>query len=280
VLPIRRQAPAVGAALVVQDLAGIESQAAALAGCDALVHLAGLAHVTEGGAQAGLPYREVNALATAAVARAARAAGVGHVVYVSSAGVHGNASKTPFTERDAPAPYDAYTASKYEGERLLQEALAGSQTRWTVVRPPMVVGPDAPGNLGRLLSMLGTGLPLPLASIRNRRSYVGQHNLCDFLICCLQSLQSSGETYLVADEPAVSTPELIRLLGEVSGRRARLLPFPPALLRTLLKLAGRERDWTRLSASFELDARHARDSLGWTPPHSLRQTLARAFTPH
>jgi nucleoside-diphosphate-sugar epimerase len=143
----------------------------------------------------------------------------------------------------------------------------------------MVVGPDAPGNLGRLLSMLKTGVPMPLASIRNRRSYIGQHNLCDFLIHCAQSQQAEGETFLVADEPAVSTPELIRLLGEVSGRKVRLLHCPPSLLRALLAAAGRSRDWTRLSASFELDTRHARQRLGWTPPHSLRETLARAFSP-
>jgi nucleoside-diphosphate-sugar epimerase len=104
VLRVQRQAASGADVLVLAELAGIESRTDALVGCDAVIHLAGLAHVTEAGAQAGLPYREVNALATAAVGRAALAANVPRVVYISSAGVHGNASADAFSERDTPAP--------------------------------------------------------------------------------------------------------------------------------------------------------------------------------
>lgn len=278
-LRITRRVTGASDELLVADLCRLQDHARQLEGCDALLHLAGLAHVTDEAAQRELPYREINAMAAEAAGLAAKAAGVRRVVYLSSAGVHGNASIAPFDESMVPAPYDAYTASKLEGEQRLGEVLVPGSTTLTIVRPPMVVGPDAPGNLGRLMGLLRRGIPLPLGSIVNRRSYMGLHNLCDFLECCAQAEAAAGATMLVADEPSVSTPQLIRLLGEVAALPVRLLPFPTPLLRLLLSAIGRSRDWTRLSANFELDTTLARRLLGWKPPLDLKETLTQAFPP-
>lgn len=277
VLRIGRSLPAEADSLPLADLEALRAHPGLLAGCDALVHLAGLAHVTDPAAQATLPYHAVNALGTEAVASTARAAGLRRVVYVSTAGVLGPSSAaSPLSEASPEQPYDVYTQTKLEGEVRLKNALAGSGTEWCIVRPPMVIGPGAPGNLGRLLRVMGSGWLLPFASIRNQRSYVGLDNLSDFIALCLQHPAAAGGTFLVADEPSVSTPELIRLISTAMGRRARLLPCPPGLLAAGLKLLGREGDWRRLSGSFALDTRHARDQLGWRPPLTLLESLQRA----
>lgn len=280
VLRIGRALPPGPGTLSVADLATLGDHPEFLEGCDALVHLAGLAHVTDPGLQATLPYHAVNALGTGAVAAAARAAGLRRVVYVSTAGVLGNASgPAALTEASPERPYDAYTRSKLDGEALLKRALDGGATEWCIVRPPMVVGPGAPGNLGRLLRLMGSGWLLPLASIRNRRSYVGLDNLAEFIAVCLEHPGAAGQTFVVADEPSVSTPEFIRLISSAMGRRARLMPCPPGLLAAGLKALGREGDWRRLSGSFALDASHAGRQLGWRPPLSLLQSLQRAVAP-
>src|SRR5438093_165774 len=78
--------------------------------------------------------------------------------------------------------------------------------------------------------LVDSGLPLPLAGISNRRSLVCLGNLTSAIEACLAHPAAARETFFVADETAVSTPELARALAAALGRPARLFPFPaPAL---------------------------------------------------
>jgi nucleoside-diphosphate-sugar epimerase len=132
-----------------------------------------------------------------------------------------------------------------------------------VVRPPLVYGPGVRANFLRLMQLAGTGLPLPFASIRNRRSFLFVGNLVALLRRCAEHPAAAGRTFLVSDGEDLSTPELVRRMAAALGRKARLLPFPPALLPA--KLAG----------SLVVDAADARERLGWQPPLSVNEALAR-----
>lgn len=128
----------------------------ALLGIDAVVHLAAIAH--KGGAhQKETPeiYREVNALGTLALAAAAARAGVRDFIFLSSIAVNGASSdrRGPFTEMDLPCPVGAYAVSKAEAEKGLEEIAARSGLACTIIRPPLIYGPAAAGNVA-LLSTL------------------------------------------------------------------------------------------------------------------------------
>ena len=94
---------------------------AALAGVDMVVHLAARAHVMRDRASDPLAeYRRVNVAGSERLARAAAAAGVSRLIYMSSIKVNGEATiDSPFRESDAPAPLDAYGRSKWEAEQAL-----------------------------------------------------------------------------------------------------------------------------------------------------------------
>ena len=94
---------------------------AALAGVDIAVHLAARAHVMRDSAFESLAeYRHVNVAGSERLARAAAAAGVSRLIYMSSIKVNGEATvNAPFRESDAPAPLDAYGRSKWEAEQAL-----------------------------------------------------------------------------------------------------------------------------------------------------------------
>lgn len=244
----------------------------ALDGVEVVFHLAGLAHGRDGGDPAAL--RRVNVDGTLALADAAVQAGVRRFVFVSSVGVHGNASPEGPLREDSPLrPEAAYAESKRAAEVALRDRFRSSATELVIVRPPLVHGPGAPGNPARLLRLVRSGLPLPLASVRNRRSFVSVANLCAALLRCAEHPRAANETFLVADPAVLSTSELLRALARRCGRRARLLPCPPRLLRTAAALVGRAGDVDRLVADLEIDASRIARLLDFEPPQGLDAAL-------
>ena len=217
------------------------------ADCDAVVHLANIAHRSASAAE----LHRVNVVGTIAQARAARAAGVRRFVYLSSI--------------MAARSDDAYGRAKLEAEQALAE-IAGLEV--VILRPPLVYGPRVKGNFRALMSAISRGWPLPLGAIENRRSLVYVGNLCDAVVHCLQAARAAGRVYAVSDGAAVSTPQLCRALGAALGRPARLFPFPVPLL----ELAGGGRA-KRLTRSFEVEDSAIRSELGWRPKYTFEEGL-------
>jgi nucleoside-diphosphate-sugar epimerase len=253
VLPLSRSG-----GLDYEDLASI---ARALEGAGAVVHLAARAHQSGGDAAFAS-----NVRAARTTAQAARDAGVARFVLVSSIGVNGNATHgAPFTEADAAAPAEPYARSKWHAEQEVQNVLAGSATSLVVVRPPLVYGLHAPGNMGKLFQAVARGRPLPLASIDNRRSFLGLSNLIDVLSLCIEREAAAGQLFVLADGEDISTPQLVRLVARGLRREPRMFAFPPSLLVLAAKAAGRGRIAQSLCASLQVDASKVRRLLGWQP---------------
>ncbi|AIE86630.1 NAD-dependent epimerase/dehydratase family protein [Fimbriimonas ginsengisoli] len=263
-------------AVEVGDIGPTTDWAEALVGVDAVLHVAGRAHVLrEPDADAISRFRAVNTEGTRVLAEAAARAGVRRFVFVSSIGVHGRGQaadyKGPgYSPADEPAPRDDYAVSKLEAERIL---LPMKEIGPVVVRPPLVYGPNVPGNLRTLLGLIRRGLPLPFQGVRNRRSMIGVRNLADLLAITLEHPSAAGEIFNVADADEVSTPEIVRALATGLGRPARLFPLPSGLVGGLARLARKEKMYEQLFGSFVVDGSRARDLLAWTPPQSIQDGL-------
>ena len=213
------------------------------------MHLAAIAHRRATREE----LQRVNVDFAVQTARKAAAANA-RFVFMSSVKVHGEASAAPFREDSPLMPQDAYAASKARAEEALR-AIPG--LRLATMRPPLVYGPGVKANFLSLLKAVARGLPLPLASIDNRRSLIYVGNLIGAILACLEKEGS----FLVSDGPAVSTPQLCVEIGEALGRAARLFRFPAALLPH--KLAG----------SLEVDDSAIRRRLGWKPGFTREQGL-------
>jgi nucleoside-diphosphate-sugar epimerase len=213
-------------------------------GCDALVHLANIAHT----AASPRELHRVNVEGTLAQAQAALSAGARRFMYLSSI--------------KAADPRDAYGQAKRLAEQGLLD-LRGLEP--VILRPPLVYGPRVKANFLALMRAVDRGWPLPLASIRNRRSLLYVGNLVDAIRRCLEG-GVVQKVYAVSDGAPVSTPELCRALGRALGRPARLWPFPPALLALAPGLR-------RLTDSLEVDDQAIHEELGWRPPFTLEEGL-------
>jgi len=247
---------------------------AALDGVSIVIHLAARVHVMDDRATDPLAeFRKVNAEGSERLARQAAANGVKRLVFVSSIKVNGEMTEgeAKFSESDPAAPEDAYGRSKWEGEQALWRVARETGLEGVVVRPPLVYGPAVKGNFASLLGVLRRRLPLPLASVRNRRSLIYVGNLVDALIRCATHSAAAMQTYLVCDGDDLSTSDLLRRLGQTMGKPALLLPFPTGVLRLAGKVTGKSAAIGRLLGSLRVDDRKIRRELGWTPPYSVAE---------
>ena len=269
------------AAFPTGDLSGEVDWTPALAGCSVVVHLAARVHMMrERSADPDSAYQAMNVRATMRLAEQAAAQGVRRLVYVSSVKVNGERTQgRPFRADDMPAPEDPYGRSKLAAEQALQAWSARTGTELVIVRPPLVYGPGVRANFLRLMQLVRSGVPLPLGSIRNRRSMVALGNLVDFLVLCASHPAAAGATWMVSDNRDLSLPELVRLIAAAMERPARLLPVPAVLLSAGAALLGRRAVAGRLLNALQVDVSPALERLGWTPPLTVETGIRLAVAP-
>lgn len=260
----------------IRDIGADTDWSAALGGMDAVVHLAARVHVLrECASEPSELFRQVNVEATRRLAEQAAAAGVKRFVFVSTIGVHGVKTEGKgFCEADTPHPLNQYALSKLEAEKALKKVAEETGLEVVIIRPPLVYGAGVKANFLMLLSVVKHGLPLPLASIRNKRDMVYVGNLSDAIRACLTHPAAVGQTFVVADGEAVSTPELIRHIAQAMGKKPLLFPFPESLLRFGGWMVGRCDMVHRLVSSLEVDSKKIRETLDWKPPFSFDDGLA------
>jgi nucleoside-diphosphate-sugar epimerase len=248
----------------------------ALQDVSVVIHLAARVHVMHDTARDPLDeFRRINVAGTLRLARQAAANGVKRFVFVSSVKVNGESTAEghSFREIDAPAPRDPYGISKSEAEAALRQLAVETGMEVVIVRPPLLYGPEVKGNFAQMLGVLSKGTYLPLASVRNLRSFIYVGNMADALISCATHPAAANQTYLVSDGVDVSTPDLLKMAGEAMGRPARLIPFPTSLLRLAGRLAGKTAQIDRLLGSLRIDSGKIRRELNWTPPYTMQQGL-------
>jgi nucleoside-diphosphate-sugar epimerase len=262
-------------AICVGEIDGNTDWSKALRGIECIVHLASPSDPQRGSPADSLAeYRRVNVAGSRRLAEQAAAAGARRLVFMSTIKVNGErTAERAYTENDAPRPEDAYGISKQEAEQALRDVAQKTGLEIVVLRPPLVYGPGVKGNFQRLMRAVARGWPLPLGSIRNRRSLVFVGNLADSVVKALDAPRAAGRTYLVSDGEDVSTPDLVRGLARALGVKPRLLSLPLAALGLAATLAGKRAEFARLTGSLQVDSSRIRRELDWRPRYGLTEGL-------
>ena len=209
---VRRETALACETFKVGEVHGTTNWGRALRGVDVVVHLAAYAHVMNPKKVDLGVLRRTNVEGTANLARQAAQSGVKHFVFLSSIGAVADSSESIVSATTPCLPTTPYGKSKLLAENALKDAADGLDMEWTIIRPPLVYGPGNPGNMERLLKLIRSGVPLPLGSVRNRRSFIYVENMVDLISKCLGNANAVGKVYLPSDGEDVSTPELIRAI--------------------------------------------------------------------
>jgi UDP-glucose 4-epimerase len=240
-----------------------------IAGVDAVVHLAGIAHVSQEISDSD--YDRVNRLATKELALACSLApNVRRLVFLSSIRAQtGPAADHTLTETDTPQPTDAYGRSKLAAEAFVR----GYGAPFTILRPVVVYGAEARANMAQLIRIASLPFPLPFGAFGNRRSLLSLDNMISAIRFVLETPSTAGETYIVSDPSALSLAEMIATIRQAKGRAPALLPVPPAWIGAALRAAGKGDIWERIGAALVADSAKLR-AAGWQPPADTPQGLA------
>lgn len=259
-------------AVSVGDITGATDWSAALAGCDAVVHVAARVHqMKEQAENAEALYRQTNVEGTVNLARQAVAAGVRRFVFLSSIKAMGEAGH--FAEAMPCRPEDAYGRSKREAEEALLKLSVETGLEVVILRLPLVYGPGVKGNFLSLMGIVKKGLPLPFGAVRNARSLLYLGNLLDVIALCLAHPAARGRIYLPSDGAEVSTAQLIRAIASAMGRKTTLIPVPTSLMLTAAGMLGKGPAAARLLGDLSVDSSPLFRELGWRPPFTMEDGL-------
>jgi UDP-glucose 4-epimerase len=260
--------PAGCASAMIGDLARPTNIAAALSEVDAVIHSAALTPTMSGAPEAD--FRLLNTTATAALAEAARRAGVRRFIFLSSLRAQsGPSAEHILTEEMEPRPTDAYGRSK----RAAEEELAKLDLDWVALRLALVCGPGVKGNMARLIDLARTPYPLPLGALRARRSLLSLPNLVTALRTVLAAPAPLRCPLIVADPVPLTVPEMVTAMRAGLGRKPRLVSISPTLLELIVRFAGRAELYHRLASPLVGDPSKL-IRLGWVPTASTLDTLA------
>ncbi len=220
-------------------------------------------------------YKAINIDGTTFLAEKSAKVNVKRFIFLSSINVLGSNTnnKRPFFYDDNPKPITDYGLSKLEAEIKLKTISKNTGLEIVIIRPPIVYGPEASGNLKRLSNLVKSGIPLPFSKIENKRSLIGISNLVEVIKCCIENPNASGKVFLVSDGEDLSTPQLINYIAKSMGRSPKLFPLSNGLLKFLSKIINRKEEMDRLLGSLQVDITYTSKVLNWTPSVSVSQEI-------
>ena len=247
---------------------------------DVVVHTAARTHIKkESSINILSEYRKVNVDATLDLARQAADLGVKRFIFISSIKVNGESTKTdiPFRSHDVPKPKDYYSNSKLEAENGLYKIAAETGLEVVIIRPPLLYGFGVKGNFESLVKIIRTGIPLPLASIKNNRSLLAIDNLVDLIIICINHPKAVNQIFLASDDHDISTPELLYFIANGIGKPLRLFRCPEYFLESIANIIGKKSITNRLLRSLQVDISNTKSLLNWSPPVKIEDAFCRCF---
>ena len=225
--------------------------------CDAIVHLAGIAHKYAGDDV----YDRVNHRATSALARAISRGATKHLVFISSiAAQSGSYADHDLSEDDFPTPNNAYGRSKFAAE----QAIRAAGISFTILRPVVIYGEGEKGNFATVHRISRLPIPLPFGALSARRSVLSIQNFNSAVATALGNPRARGETFIVSDPSPVTVADLIARHRASLGRSPWLVPMPESWIKASLTAAGQTAVWERIGRPLVAPPTRLL-SIGWEP---------------
>ncbi|RWX02406.1 NAD-dependent epimerase/dehydratase family protein [Flavobacterium cerinum] len=247
----------------------------------AIIHLAGKAHDTKNTSES-LEYFKINTTLTKELFDEFIKSDIKDFIYFSSVKAAADTVEGILTEEMPADPKTPYGQSKLQAENYIMSVKLPENKRVFIIRPCMIHGPGNKGNLNLLFSVVKKGIPYPLAAYKNKRSFLSIDNLC-FGVEQLMLQPIPSGVYQFADDEALSTNELISLIGQSLSAKVKLWSVPKGLINTLAKVG----DVTKLPLNSERLKKLTEDyivsnekivkAIGKPFPVSAREGLIKTF---
>lgn len=247
-----------------------------------VIHLAGKAHDLKNTSTPN-EYYQVNTELTKRVFDVFLVSEAQVFITLSSVKAVADEVEGALTEEDIPNPTTHYGKSKFLAEQYILSKEIPQGKRVYILRPCMIHGPGNKGNLNLLFSLISKGLPWPLGAFDNKRSFCSINNLCFIIKELIEREDIPSGVYNVADNVPLSTNDIIKMIAESKGKKARILNINKSLIKLLARVGDflilplNSERLQKLTESYVVSNEKIKAALGKPLPVSSKEGLMRTF---
>ena len=246
------------------------------------LHLAGKAHDTKKLIDSKV-YYEVNTALTNKIFDHFLQSEINTFIMISSVKAVADHSIIELTEDVIPEPVTDYGKSKLFAEQYILSKEIPQGKRVYILRPCMIHGSGNKGNLNLLHKLVRKGIPWPLGAFENKRSFCSIDNLCFVINELIQNEQIPSGVYNIADDEALSTNELIRLIADSQGKKSIIWNISKSIIKLISKLGdvfrlplNTER-LNKLTETYIVSNKKIKDAINKPFPVTSKEGLMKTF---
>ncbi len=203
-------------------------------------------------------------------------------IYISSVKAAADKVEGVLTEEIKENPKTVYGKSKLLAEEYLLSKKLPENKKLYILRPCMIYGEGNKGNLNLLFKLVNYRLPYPLGEFENKRSFLSVDNLCFIIEKLIEKKPISG-VYNVADDVAISTLELIKIIGKGLDKKPIVLKIPKTIiyrlgnLGSLLRLKFNNSTIEKLSDNYVVSNEKILKKLNVKMPINIKEGLLKTI---
>jgi len=199
-------------------------------GVSTVFHLAGFAHDMRTSKNVASIYQSINVNATIKLAELAVKSGVKKFIFVSSVKAGGGSTfGVCASEKDQGDPEGVYGKTKREAELKLLKIGKESGMHVSIIRPSLVYGPNAKGNLQLMLSGIKKGWFPPLPETSNKKSMIHVDDLVRAILLVADDNRANGEIFIATDGIPISSREIYNNMCSALGKSIPKWSVPKSL---------------------------------------------------
>jgi nucleoside-diphosphate-sugar epimerase len=236
---------------------------------DLVIHAAGQAHLVPKVTREINHFYNVNFTGTLNLLNGLEQSGIPrYFVFISSVSVYGLEAGSDINEETPLSASDPYGKSKIEAENYIKDWCSRNDIIFTILRLPLIAGPNPPGNLGSMIKGLRNGFYFNIDGGKSKKSIVLASDVARFLI----PVAKVGGIYNLTDGVHPSFKELSELIALQIGK-TKVLNIPIFVAIVMAKLGdiiGRKapinsNKLKKITSTLTFSDTKARSSFGWSP---------------
>jgi nucleoside-diphosphate-sugar epimerase len=247
-----------------------------------VIHLAGKAHDLKNVSNSS-EYYQVNTELTKTVFDAFLASNAKVFIILSSVKAVADEVDSVLQEDYIPNSITHYGKSKLLAENYILSKQISEEKRFYILRPCMIHGPGNKGNLNLLYKLVSKGIPWPLGTFDNKRSFCSIDNLIFIIKELIDRDDIPSGVYNVADDEALSTNEVISLIAKSQNRRPKIWFLSKALIKlfanfgNFFRLPLTTERLQKLTESYVVSNKKIKFAIGKNLPVSSKDGLLKTF---
>ncbi|WP_040879664.1 NAD-dependent epimerase/dehydratase family protein [Galbibacter orientalis] len=234
---------------------------------DYVIHAAGKAHIVPKTEEQKLEFFDINVTGTKNLLKALEGKKIKSFIFISTVAVYGLETGTNIKENYPLNGDTPYAMSKIEAEEITRKWSKKKKIPLLILRLPLIVGDNPPGNLGAMIKAIKKGYYFSVNKGRARRSMVMVADIAKFIG---DNFEKSG-IYNLTDDYDPTFHELEAVITKQLGKK-NVLNLPSWGIKYLGLIGDKltilpinSNKIKKMSNDLTFDCSRAKKELNWTP---------------